>query len=112
MAPVVPAAPITRTVRLQLDPPASVAPVRLTVRGAVVDAVPPLQVVVAEPSSTVRLTDGNVSETARLVKAVPVGLLIRIVNVLVVTPSAGMVVGRKALVTEILLTGKVVVAAI
>ena len=53
-------------------PGGMVPPVSVTVRGKVVVTVPP-QVVVAEPSTTVRTVPGRVSEIPAPVKAEPVG---------------------------------------
>jgi hypothetical protein len=53
-------------------PAGMVPPVNETVRGAVVEAVPP-QVVIAEPSTTVKTEPGNVSDTFTPVIAEPVG---------------------------------------
>ena len=49
-----------------------VPPLRVSVRGCVMDTVPP-QVVVADPSTRVRTVPGKVSVTLTLVNAVPVG---------------------------------------
>ena len=68
VAVVAPAGAVTCTVIVQVPgfaavPPGIVPPVRLTVRGGVVVAVPP-QVVEAEPETTVNTVPGNVSDTA------------------------------------------------
>ena len=71
-----------------------VPPVRLTVRGGVVEAVPP-QVVVAEPGTTVRTVPGNVSDMTTPVYATDDGF--SNVMVSVVVPPAGKLPGEKAL---------------
>lgn len=90
VAPVVFAGAVTWTVIVQvpgaeLVPGGTVPLVKLTVRGNVVEAVPP-HVVAAEPGITVSMVPGNVSDTFTPVYAELVGL--RIVIVRVVIPPA------------------------
>ncbi len=75
-----------------------VPPVKLTVRGKVVEAVPP-QVVVAEPGTIVNTVPGKVSETFTPVYGEPVGFCK--VMVRVVVPPAGKVAGKKLFVALI-----------
>jgi hypothetical protein len=74
-----------------------VPPVKLTMFGAVVVAVPP-QVVAAEPGTTVKGL-GTVSDIAVFVSAVPVGL--RSVMVSVLVPPSGKLVGKNAFTTVV-----------
>ncbi len=76
-------------------PAGIVPPVKLTVRGSVVETVPP-QVVVAVPGTTVRTVPGRVSDTLTPVYGELVGFCS--VMVKVVVPPAGIFGGEKALV--------------
>ena len=76
---------VTRTLIVQVPglvglPAGMVPPVSVTVRGRVVETVPP-QVVVADPSSTVNTEPGSVSEMPTPVKAEAVGFRSVMVNV-------------------------------
>lgn len=76
------------------EPAGTVPFVRLTVRGNMVDTVPP-QVVVADPATTVRTLPGNVSDRFTPVYGELVGL--RSVIVRVVVPPAWKLGGENAL---------------
>ena len=81
---------VTWTVIVQVPgaeavPDGTVPFVKRTVRGKIVETVPP-QVVVAEPGTTVRTAPGNISDNSTPVYAELVGL--RNVIVRVVTPPA------------------------
>ena len=78
-------------------PAGMVPPVRLTVRGGVMETAPP-QVVAAEPGTTVRTVPGKVSDTFTPVYGEPVGFCNVIVRVLV--PPDGNVGGENAFVTD------------
>lgn len=74
---VAPRGAVTWTVIVQVPgvvglPAGMVPPVKVTVRGSVVEAVPP-QVVAAEPGTTVNTVPGNVSAMFTPVRADPVG---------------------------------------
>jgi len=77
-------------------PAGMVPPVRLTVRGGVMETEPP-QVVAAEPGTTVRTVPGKVSVTFTPVYGELVGFCNVMVRVLV--PPAGNVGGENALAT-------------
>lgn len=79
-------------------PAGMVPPDKLTVRGNVVEAVPP-HVVVAEPGTTVKTVPGRVSDTLTPVYGELVGF--RSVMVKVVVPPAGKDGGENALVIPI-----------
>ena len=96
----VPAGTVTWTEIVQVPgvvalPAGIVPPVKLTVRGRVVEAVPP-QVVVAEPGTTVSTVPGKVSETFTPVYGEPVGFCS--VMMRVVVPPAGKVGGENLFV--------------
>lgn len=79
-------------------PAGIVPPTKLTVRGKVVETVPP-QVVVAEPATTVSTVPGNVSETSTPVYGELVGFCS--VMIRVVLPPAGKVGGENRFVIPI-----------
>lgn len=108
----VPAGAVTCTVIVHVPgvvgvPAGIVPPVKLTVRGCVIETVPP-QVVAAEPATMVRIVPGKVSETLTPVYGEFVGLSKVIVSVVV--PPAGIVEGENAFVIPIASTFRRAVA--
>jgi len=99
----VPAGAVTWNVIVQVPgvvtlPGGIVPPVRLTVRGGVIETEPP-QVVAAEPGTTVKAVPGKVSDTFTPVYGELVGFINVIVRVLVAPATKD--VGEKALVIPI-----------
>ena len=98
-----PAGAVTWNVIVQVPgvvtfPGGIVPPVRLTVRGGVMETEPP-QVVLADPGTTVKTVPGNVSDTFTPVYGEPVGFCRVIVRVLVAPATKDE--GEKAFVMSI-----------